>query len=438
VAGQALAIDLKLLGFNMNLAPVLDINSNPKNPVIGIRSYGERPELVANLGAWYVRGQQEMGVIAVAKHFPGHGDTQSDSHFSMPAITTDLERLEELELWPFKRAISAGLDAVMTAHIALPQITKDRELPATLSKIILTDMLRTRLGFEGVVITDGLEMQGIVKRFGCGRAAVLAILAGADMPMVLWSPKDKEEVFSAVLDAVYRGEISPERLDRSVRRVLRIKGVRGLFDRRVERLDNVLKRRNKNPIHDQVAERIAREAVTLVRNHGDVLPLRSVRYRRVVVVAPYGAFADKLASEPNVTVLRVPFVPSRERRESDIAKAVDLAKTADLLVAAVVNRYHVEIVNHIVGVSRQTPAAVVSFASPYYLSSMPDIDAYMCTYSYLDVAQAAAADALLGKFPMTGRLPISIPGFYAYGHRVEDRLAQEELPPPPVVLGAIR
>ncbi len=434
VAGQALAIDLNMLGFNMNLAPVLDVNSNPNNPVIGVRSYGERPELVAQLGSWYVRGQQEMGVVAVAKHFPGHGDTQTDSHYAMPSISADLTRLQSLELSPFKRAVEAGLDAIMTAHIALPAVTGDRELPATLSRVIITDTLRDQMGFNGIVMTDGLEMQGIAKRYGSGRAAVLAIKAGADMPMILWTRKVKEEVYQSLLSAVRSGEISEARLDESVRRILKVKKRRGLFNKRYESVEDVVARAQDNSIHNKVAGRIAREAVTLVRNHGDVLPLRSVRYRKIVVVAPSGAFARRLAREPNVTVLTVPYVPSRARRKADIARAVELSRDADLLIAAVVNRYHVEIVKNIARSSPHMPVAVASFSSPYYLTHLPDIDAYMCTYSYLADAQSAAAEAMLGKVPMTGRLPISIPGFYPYGYRVESELAMGAMAPSEVVL----
>jgi beta-N-acetylhexosaminidase len=423
VAGQSLAVDLRLLGFNMNLAPVLDVNSNPANPVIGIRSYGERADLVAELGSWYVRGQQEMGVVAVAKHFPGHGDTTSDSHFSMPAIKADLSRLESVELWPFRRALAAGLDAIMTAHIALPKIAESPDVPATLSRNILTDILRRRLGFSGVVITDGLEMQGIVERYGSGRAAVLAILAGADMPMILWTPKKKEEVYEALLAAARSGEISAERLDQSVRRVLTVKARRGLFNRTLEPLSVVLESRNKNPVHDQVSQRIAREALTLVRNHGDVLPIRTVRYRHIAVVAPPGPFGALLAREPNVEVVSVPYVPSRERRREDVTRAVAAGAKADLLVIAVVNRYHVEMARQITAALPHVPVALLSFASPYYLVSLPDVDSYLCTYSYLDMAQTSAAEAILGRVPMPGRLPISIPGFYPYGYRVDDAVA---------------
>ena len=433
VAGQGLAIDLRLLGFNMNLAPVLDVNSNPKNPVIGVRSYGEKPDLVAELGSWYVRGQQEMGVVAVAKHFPGHGDTQSDSHFSMPSIDADMSRLNEIELAPFRAAIDAGLDAVMTAHIALPRISEDPRVPATLSTRVIGGILREQLGFEGVVITDGLEMQGIVEQYGSGKAAVLAILAGADMPMILWTPKKKEEVYQALLEAVRSGEISHERLDQSVHRILTAKNKRGLFERKLEPLETVLQGGNKNVVHQQVARRIAREAVTLVRNHGDVLPLRSVRYRKVAVLAPPGAFASILGKEPNVEVLTVPYIPSRERRKEDVAEAIDIARDADLLVMAVMNRYHVEMAKQVTKALPYLPVAIVSLASPYYITSVPDIDAYVCTYSYLDDAQTAAANAVLGRAPMLGKLPVTIPGMYPYGYRVP-----EPGEPTPAVAASVR
>lgn len=423
VAGQALAVDLRRLGFNMNLAPVLDVNSNPKNPVIGIRSYGEKPELVASLGSWYVRGQQEMGVVAVAKHFPGHGDTHSDSHFSMPAIDADLERLEKIELEPFRQAMKAGLDAVMTAHIALPKIAEEPNLPATLSTFILTTILREKLGFDGIVVTDGLEMQGIVERYGSGRAAVEALKAGADMPMILWTTKKKEEVFDSILASVRSGELTEKRIDQSVRRILKVKAKRGMFRREIASMETILAEGNDNVLHDQVATRIAREAVTLVRNHGDTFPLRRVRYRKVVVVAPPGAFARTLAKESFVEVVTTPYIPSRARRASDAHRAVTAARDADLVIFAVVNRYHVDIARRVSRELPSLPKAMVSFASPYYLNSLSDLDAYACTYSYLDKPQAAAAEAILGRAPMTGRLPITIPGFYEYGHRVENQFA---------------
>lgn len=421
VAGQGLAVDLNRIGFNVNLAPVLDVNSNPRNPVIGVRSYGERADLVGTLGAWFVRGQQEMGVVGVAKHFPGHGNTFGDSHFSMPSSYVDKERLHELELAPFRTAIEAGLDAVMTAHIALPRIAETPRTPATLSHNIITGILREELGFEGVVITDGLEMQGIIERYGTGKAAVMALLAGADMPMVLWTAKRKEEVYRALINATRDGTITQERLDQSVRRILVLKKKRGLFKRELADYETVVKLRNYNPIHEQVSERIAREAVTLVRNHGDILPLRKERYRKVVVMAPPGPFADILSAQSHIELVKVPFVPSRGKRSAGVRQVIQAAQNSDGLVLVAVNRYHVAMIKEIIGEMPKTPVAFLSFASPYYLTSVPSVDAYVCTYSYRRVAQEAAARAVLGQSKMTGRLPVSIPGFYAYGHRVEDR-----------------
>jgi beta-N-acetylhexosaminidase len=426
VAGQALAVDLRRLGFNMNLAPVLDVNSNPQNPVIGVRSYGERPDLVGQLGAWYVRGQQEMGVVAVAKHFPGHGDTQSDSHYAMPSVGADMKRLQQLELVPFRQAVDAGLDAVMTAHIALPAVSENATIPATLSQRVITGILRRQLGFQGIVMTDGLEMQGVANRYGSGRAAVLAILAGGDMPMVLWTDETREDVYRSLLRAVRTGEISRERLDQSVRRILTVKFNRNLFD--AQYVPPALARVGQHDLHAQVADRIARAGVTLVRNEGDLLPLaRSGGATKTVVLAPPGAFSNRMARASGITVVEVPMVPSRQRRRDEAMRLVALLQNADTFVAAVVNRYHLEIVGQVMKKLPKKPLALVSFASPYFLAEIPQADAYVCTYSYLDVAQNAAAEALLGEFRMTGRLPVSIPGYYPYGHHVEEGLARAPL-----------
>ena len=437
VAGQGLAIDLRRLGFNMNLAPVLDVNSNPQNPVIGTRSYGERADLVGTMGAWYVRGQQDMGLVAVAKHFPGHGDTQADSHFALPVSNADMARLEAVELPPFKQAIDAQLDAIMTAHIALPNVAERPDLPATLSHNLLTGVLREKLHFDGIIITDGLEMQAIAQRYGVGRAAVMSILAGADMPMVLWSSGTKEEVYQTLMAAVRSGEISQKRLDASVRRILQVKVRRGLFAAPAVSIADAVSDKNaqRHHLHTQVAERIAQDAVTLVRNEHDLLPLSPDSTRRIVVLAPPGSFGTRWANHPNVTVVRVPFVPSREQRRQIAAKVIQLARSADVMVAAVINRYHVDIVRQVLASVSHLPVAVVSFASPYYLKYVPEADAYVCTYSYLDTAQDAAALALMGQARMTGRLPISIPGMYAYGHRIEERLAAAPVAPVPGAKG---
>ncbi|MBJ80473.1 MAG: beta-N-acetylhexosaminidase [Myxococcales bacterium] len=438
VAGQALAVDLRLMGFNMNLAPVLDVNSNPKNPVIGIRSYGEKADLVANLGSWYVRGQQEMGVAAVAKHFPGHGDTHSDSHFSMPSIDADRARLSKVELKPFKRAVESGLDAIMTAHIALPRISEEPDLPATLSKNIIDGLLRKQLGYDGLVLTDGLEMQAIVQSYGSGTAAVMAIQAGADMPMILWTADKQREVYSGIIQAVKDGRISQKRLDQSVRRILEAKFRRRLFHREVEPLKSVLKKRNRNEVHAQVAQRIAREAVTLVRNRGEFLPLSSEDKRKMLVVAPRGAFAKAMAKRPNTKVIALPYSMSRRRRAKALRDVSEALRKADAWIIAASNRYHIAIGQKAAKAFPNKPFAFLSFASPYFLNYLPNASAYVCTYSYLKDAQKAAAAAVLGEYTMSGKLPVTIPGMYSYDHRIEQSRdlqpraklnIEEEIPP---------
>jgi beta-N-acetylhexosaminidase len=413
VAGQSVASDLRLLGVNMNLAPVLDINSNPQNPVIGIRSYGETAELVGGLGAWFIRGQQEMGVVAVAKHFPGHGNTQSDSHFSLPSIDVSLAHLEATELRPFAEAIEAGLDAVMTAHIALPKLAEKPDLPATLSHVVLTKLLRQRLGFCGIIMTDGLEMRSIVQRFGSARAAVLAVLAGADMAMVLWEPGAEEKVYQALLQAVQRREISMGRLDSSVRRILTVKWRRGLHQRPSIDPATALQQLHRTPLHAEIAAQIARQAITLVRNDKDLLPLGPAALEHLLVLAPPGVFGE-VFEQAGAQVVRVPMVPTRAQRRSLGKTLQELSHPGTTLVAGVVNRYHLEMAKQAVQ-ARQLPLAVVSFASPYYLKEVREAAACVCAYGYLETSQRAAAEMVLGRQPPLGRLPVSIPGVAPYG-----------------------
>ncbi len=402
LAGEALGRDLRALGISMNLAPVLDVNSNPQNPVIGTRSIGERPELVAELGSWFVRGQQEAGIVTVAKHFPGHGDTQTDSHFDMPQLPHDLARLMRLELVPFRAAFAAGLDAVMTAHIALPKISESPNVPATLSHRLLTDILRKELGFTGLVLTDGLEMRGIVEGEGIGEAAVRAVLAGADMVMVLWSKRDRDEVFNALKQAYATHVISEDRVRDSLRRIVASKLAHGLSGPQAQPETDV-----QRLLHDQLAEEIAERAVTLVRDQGDLVPLGK---RRVAVLAPEGMLTG-IAGERT----EMPLVPTRERRQRDVTDAIAKTAGADVIIAAAQNRYHVEVIRAVRDAVPSVPMIFVSFGSPYYLQLVPTANAYLCTYSGLPSADRAVVKVLTGTRGTVGRLPVTIPGLYPYG-----------------------
>ncbi|MET0405208.1 MAG: beta-N-acetylhexosaminidase, partial [Cystobacter sp.] len=257
-AGRAQGEDLRRLGFNMNLAPVLDVNLNPRNPVIGSRSYGDSVPLVSELGRAFVRGQQEAGLVTVAKHFPGHGATDADSHRALPVMRESREQvLAQME--PFRAVIREGLDGLMTAHVAVPALTGD-DVPATVHPHLLRGLLRERLDFQGLVLTDELEMDAIAERYGVGQAAVLAVNAGADMVLVPWRMEKKLEVHAALLSAARGGELSAARLDEAVRHILATKLRRGLFEppRPVE--ERLATPRALE--HEEVAHRIARAAVT--------------------------------------------------------------------------------------------------------------------------------------------------------------------------------
>ncbi len=415
-AGASLGHDLWLLGFNMNLAPVLDVNSNPANPVIGIRSFGEDPNLVGSQGGAYVEGLQSADVSAVAKHFPGHGDTGSDSHYAMPSLPHDRARLLSVELVPFQQAIDADLDAVMTAHIALPAVEGVRGVPATVSHRVLTGLLRETLGFEGIIITDGLEMKGIVDAYGSGPAAVLAILSGADMVLILWTKEKKEEVHRHLLAAVREGKISRERLDTSVRRILRAKIARGVIDRPPPSLEKALAELGTGRRGRRVAQEVADRALTLVRGKAGLTPIDRKKYRKIVLLSADGTLATELSRRlPGLSVVRTRSVPSRKRRQADVERTIALCRGADLLIVGALNRYQTDMLRQIRKAHR-LPTVVVSLGSPYLLKEVRDVEAYLTTYSYRDTAGRAAARFLAGEIPAPGILPVSLPGLYPMGH----------------------
>ncbi len=411
LVGQASAIDLGLVGIDMNMAPVLDINRNPHNPVINIRAYSDKPELVARLGLRFIQGQQQAGMATVAKHFPGHGSTARDSHFSLPVISLDREQLTDGDLLPFRRAIDAGLDAVMTAHVRVPAIDQG-DLPASLSHKVVGGLLREELGFDGLVITDDLEMRAIANMMPVGQAAVTAIRAGADVVMVIWTAQKKREVYKSLLEAVRTGAITKTRLDESVRRILRLKLRRRTLHTRTgeqPRLSAVL----PNPMHARLAKTIARRAITLVRNTGSLVPLRDGH--GVLAAGPQRVFLKEIKRQlPGVTVFHTRRVPSSRHRTKDLNDLIALGQNSRVIVVAVVNAYQAWLVQRLYH-QVKVPIVAVSFGSPYFIRNFPGVAAYLCTYSYLPAAQKAAALALSGKISITGRLPATLTRQYQFG-----------------------
>lgn len=408
-AGLAQGEDLHRLGFNMNLAPVLDVNSNPLNPVIGIRAFGDDVALVSELGARFVAGQQDAHIVTVAKHFPGHGAVDADSHKSLPIVRAPVLQVRE-QLKPFEAAMEAGLDGLMTAHIATPTLTGD-ELPATLSSRVLGGVLRDELHFKGLVITDELEMDAIDRRFGVGRAAVLAINAGADMVLIPWRLEKKEEVWAALLDAAREGELPQGRLDEAVRRILRAKIAKGLF----EPLPPLETRLASLGEKRELADRIASAGVTLLRADPKLFPLDA--RRRVAVISTEPSLISSMARRfPSMTSMLVPAIPPVKLRDDLKLQARALAAGADVVVVAVVNSRQLELVTNAALSGR--PVITIVLGAPYLAAQVHEAKVVLATYSYREAATEAAVAAICGEKGTPGRLPVALPRL-PFGHGLD-------------------
>lgn len=424
--GRVTGLEARALGIHVPFAPVLDVNNNPENPIINVRSFGEDPREVARLGTAFVRGVQGAGALATGKHFPGHGDTGTDSHLDLPVITAPRERLDSVELLPFRAAIDAGIGGIMTAHISVPALTGDRNTPATLSHRVLTGLLREEMGFNGLVFTDAMDMYAIDRRHSRGEAAVLALEAGAD---VIVMPPDPEAARDGIVDAVIGGRLPEARLDASVLRLLRAKEGLGLDEEREVSVKGVLQTVG-TPEHDSVAQEIADRSLTLLRNEKNLLPLLGTRSARVLSVT-YRRPTDLLAGRAFNTGLRAryPRLVTANVDQDTPAQVYDgilrSAGTSNLVVVSL----YVTTVSYSGSVAlpertvefiqalthKGVPHIVISFGNPYLLSDFPDVQAYLLAWSGTDVSQRAAARGLFGDFAIQGRIPIRIPPAFEIG-----------------------
>jgi beta-glucosidase-like glycosyl hydrolase/CubicO group peptidase (beta-lactamase class C family) len=423
--GEASAREGRALGIHWAFAPVADVNNNPANPVINIRSFGEDPERVAELSAAFIEGASRNGLLTTAKHFPGHGDTAVDTHLQLATIEGDRRRLAAVELLPFQRAVAAGVDAVMIGHIAAPSLDPSGA-PATLSHPMVSDVLRRELGFRGLIVTDAMEMSG-VRAAWTGEAAVRAVGAGADIILL---PPDPEVAAQALVRAVREGQLEERRLDESVLRILQVKQRLGLDKSRLVDADAV-GRDVGRPEDVARAQAIARESITLVRNAGSLVPLRAETPLRVLHLVMssdlrndqiQGILEDELSARriPALTLSLGPEV-SEATAESVLAQAQQFSH---VLVSAFVRvtsskgtadmaPSHARLIEGLIAAGR--PPIVVSFGSPYLLRQFPAVPTYMCAYGGAESSQRAAIAALFGEFPITGRLPVTIPGLAARG-----------------------
>jgi beta-N-acetylhexosaminidase len=450
--GRITAEESRAVGIHWNFFPVADVNSNPINPIINTRSFGEDPHQVGDLVAAYIRGAHAGGMLTTVKHFPGHGDTATDSHLGVASVNVDRAHLESIELPPFRQAIAAGVDAVMVAHVTVPALDADPNHVATISPAIVSDLLQQQLGFKGIVVTDALDMAGLTHLFAnnIGRAAVESFKAGNDLLLI---PADFPASYNAMLQAVRSGEISRERLDRSVLKSLRTKASLGLQDARLVDLSAISGQVGK-PQNLAFGQQVANDAVALVRDNGKVLPLKSkgtakpglpyttqeeTRNQVVAVV-----FSDDMRTDSGrafgrelrvrIPDARVIYLDPRvaAAMTGDVMKAVN---EANQVIAAV---YVVPTAGKIGNTMTMADATgnllqqmlnqagaktvVVAMGNPYLASDFPQVENYLCTFSNATVSEIAAVRALFGEIPIHGHLPVSIPNIASRGAGLE-RLA---------------
>lgn len=458
--GELTAREARALGVQQILAPDADVNNNAANPVINVRSFGEDPVEVARFVAAFIEGAQGAGVIATAKHFPGHGDTATDSHRGLPVINVARARLESVELVPFRAAIHAGVGAIMSAHIGLPQIdptqisplprdaivrpayaeqevfSENAVLPGTLSPVILGGLLRRDLGFDGIVVTDALDMSGLTIYFKQDEAGVRAVLAGADM---LLKPGDPDAVARGLREAVKSGRLTEARIEESARKVLAAKYDLGLVRQRVtplEMIDHVV----SSPEALKLADVVAEHAVTLVRDDAKLLQRNDGTglrpgarlfnlavtngEDRFTVANPFASQLARLGRRADTVVL--------DSRSSDeeVKNAIERAQKADVVLVSMYGRVRSGAANS-VGIPTQgarvlnallqskKPIVGISFGNPYLLENFPALQTYVVAYGDMPSLQRAAARALLGQIDIKGRLPISLPGLYPRGTGIQ-------------------
>jgi beta-N-acetylhexosaminidase len=447
--GRITAQEARAIGVHWNFFPDADVNSNPANPIINTRSFGEDPKQVGDLVSAYIKGAHEGGMLTTVKHFPGHGDTATDSHLGVASVGGDRTHLDSIELPPFRQAIAAGVDSVMVAHVTVPALDADPNHVATISPSVVSDLLEKQLGFKGLVVTDALDMAGLTHLFAndVGRAAVEAFKAGNDLLII---PADLGASYQAMIRAVTSGEIPMKRLDTSVLKILKIKGSLGLNEARtvdLNAIDDLVGRPENITFGQQVAD----SAITLVRANGQVLPLKSKGTRPAGL--PYMAreethnqvvavlFSDDVRSESGrafgrefrarIPDARLIYVDPRiaAGMSEEVLKAVDQAQTVvaavyviptagkignSMAMADATGTLFENLLDH---AAQKT--AVIAMGNPYLASDFPKIENYFCTFSNATVSEVAAVKALFGEIPIRGHLPVTIPNVAQRGAGLE-------------------
>lgn len=447
--GMITGQEARAVGIHWNFFPDADVNSNPANPIINTRSFGEDPKQVGDLAAAYIKGARQAGMLTTVKHFPGHGDTATDSHLGVASVNGDRAHLDSIELPPFRQAIAAGVDSVMVAHVTVPALDSDPNHVASISPAVVSDLLEKQLGFKGVVVTDALDMAGLTHLFATdiGREAVEAFKAGNDLLII---PPDLRASYEAMLKAVRSGEIPQKRLDASVLKILKLKAEMGLNKSRTVDI-NAIATAVGRPENMAFGQKVAAAAITLVRDNGKVVPLKSKGTARAAL--PYMTkeethnravavlFSDDVRTDSGrafgrefrarIPDARVIYVDPRiaAGMSDEVLKAVDEAQTVVAAVYVIPTAGKVgnsitmadstgillqQLLDHAAG-----KTAVVAMGNPYLASDFPKIENYMCTFSNASVSEVAAIQALFGEIPIRGHLPVTIPNIAQRGAGLE-------------------
>ena len=448
--GELTGKEARALGVHQVFAPVIDVNNNAANPVINVRAYGENPADVARFGNAFIEGLQSNGAIATAKHFPGHGDTAVDSHRGLPIINLPRSRFEQIEFVPFREAINKGVASIMVSHISLPQfdaeqvrpiknpvlpvynepgaevITENATMPATLSSVINTEILRKDMNFRGLIVTDAMDMSGLTLYFNQDEAAARAVAAGADM---ILKPADADAAIRGIRESVKSGRITENRLDESVRKILAVKYELGLTENKIASFAEVDRVVASKPVRD-LAEEIAAKAITLVRNDNAV-PL--AKDKRIFILGITNGDDRFFVANTFLRTLRqnglqrfdVAILDERAT-DKEIADALGKARNAEIILAPLYGRVRTGAKNS-VGLPENASRALqnlldenrnvvgISFGNPYTLLGFPAMKTYLVAYGDMPSLQRAAAKAVLGQQNITGRLPITLPGLHERG-----------------------
>lgn len=416
--GKVVGLEARALGVHQNYAPLLDINHNYKNPIINIRAYSTNMEQIVEHATAFMRGMHEAKILSTGKHFPGHGATDVDSHADLPLIKKSIKDLSESDLIPFKEAITNSAHSIMIGHLEVPSLEKEKGIPATLSKSIITDLLIDKLNFNGLIVTDAMNMYAITKNFTNEDATLKAFNAGND---IILFPPNVEDSYNALLKAHNDGDISEERIDRSVRKVLLAKKWLNIEDNRFVSLEKLKDELNK-PLHWRIAQEIANKSITLLRDKRNVIPIKKENYKKIVSIAVNDVkiddereFQKKAKNELNAETLNI----SSRSRKWQIRRALNRAKQADLILLPVyvnvrafsnkigIDEDLLEFIQDLISLDK--PLLVMSFGNPYISAEFPETPSYLCAYGNPKVSQLAMFNSIVGRNNITGKLPVNIP-----------------------------